>query len=957
MQWFVICAIAVAAAIALVPSAFSEFQRKARLERLLERADYPDKLRPRLARNPRVVTMGIDFHADSVARFINGDTRKALQGFRDIAAAEPGAASRNDIAAAEIRLGDATHDPEHYLTALDDVSRALALDDSLSEALFNRALVIERIGFERTSIPVWREFIRRDPHSPWAELAQKHVDALSNRKTAREQWSQASGRILTISEAELDRLIAAYPQEARLWGDAVILPKWAESGRLDDLYLERAEFIAERLASRTGERFLLDSIAAIKADGQPAPLASAYKTYRDARIAHRDGINDAAARLFEQARATFAACHSPAAAECELYLAIIATQSNRIQEARSSLTSLLDREEKKSGHPALVADIQYCLAICSAMNGEFGDALAIAMSSRDTFQRLGEREYYGRSETLIADLLGFLGQPDLAWRHLIPAAEALSSSGEWGRLQACAATMNQIEMHRHHWSTARAISDIELALGAGPELRADAHLRNGAAAWQQHNVESAQTSLARARISANSVGDADARQKLLADIDGIEGRLTATSNPAAGIARLTASIDFQQHVGRAFALPDLYLDRGRAHLALGDRDSALEDFERGITSLETQRSRIRDYELRAGVFDDARALFAEAVDASLRTGNVARAFSYLERGRARALLDELENDRGSPQPASLQIVQQHLPPRTLLLSYARLRDRIAIFVIDREHADVRSTTNGNLLQAIDPDLDRATRLVIVPDPSLEPLSFAALVRPHTRKPLIETHEIVMEPSAAVYVACMRRSSRAPSTIAVFADPMSNLPAAYREAASLARHYPRALVLTRSSATAARFRREAANWGMVQFSGHATIDRAEPWKSALQFDVPLTAREIAAIHFDGTSVVILGACSTLAFDRERVEGTSTIATAFLQAGVPTVIGTLRDVDDADAAALIVKLHERLERGMPPAAALRDAQRTLIREGRGHDAWSAFVVMGKLVETNGIEPSTS
>jgi len=154
------------------------------------------------------------------------------------------------------------------------------------------------------------------------------------------------------------------------------------------------------------------------------------------------------------------------------------------------------------------------------------------------------------------------------------------------------------------------------------------------------------------------------------------------------------------------------------------------------------------------------------------------------------------------------------------------------------------------------------------------------------------------------------------------------------------------VRTRDAATAASFRDQALRHGIVQFSGHAVIDRGEPWKSALMFDTPLTAREIGAIHFSRTRLAILAACSTLAFDGARVEGTSAIARSFLTAGVPTVIGSLWDVDDAGAAAFVVRLHERLARGLAPAAALRDVQREFIHDPARHDAsvWAAFTVIG-------------
>jgi len=967
-----------------------------RLRRLLEDARRPDRVRPLLAQVPhesRITAMGVFAHAaredrqaamlhrDGLASFAAGDRGKALSYFRLAVDREPRAEWWNDVAAAELEVADRTKDAERYVTALEASDKALALDPELTEAHFNRALIVERLGFERASIPIWKEFVRLDPGAPWAELVRRHIARLTSKRTAREEWSDALERIGSITPAQLDGLIAAYPQEARLWGETMFLTRWAKGRQPVDL--DTARTIGNRLASRSGERFLAAAVHAIDDPRCSDTLAAAYTAYIGARYEFKGRVFYASTRHFTAARARFAACRSPMAAVCDLYLAMTAIETNRIREARASLTSLLERERGTDGHYALVAQIEYQLALSTAMLGDFGDALTIATRSRDGFQRLGERGNAGTSAMLVGDLLAILGQPQPAWRHQIDAAAALSFAGQWEQLQACVSAMNQIELHRHRWSAARAISGIETALGRDPMFLADAHLRNGFAAAEEGDVVTARLLLGKATVTAANVADPDIREKLIADIRAVQGRMSATSDPPTAIASLTPSIEFQQRSGRAFALPDLYLSRGRAHLALGARSAALADFESGIRALEAQRSRIRDYELRTGVFDDARALFPEAVRASLGGEDVAGAFAYLERGRARALLDELSDDAEVPLLSPLGIVQQNLEPRTLLVSYALLPDRVAIFVIDHEHANVRfsdvkadevairakelahalrerndiaapsAKLFDELLLPIAAELAAATRLIIVPDVSLEQMPFAALLDRRTGKFLADTHELTIEPSAAVYLACKRRSAtiNRESSIALFLNPktssFSDLPAAEREAPRVAQRYSTALVRSRDTATAATFRDQASQYGIVQFSGHAVIDRGEPWTSALMFDAPLTAREIGAIRFSRTRLVILAACSTLAFDRERVEGTSAIARAFLTAGVPTVIGSLWDVDDDDAAAFMVRLHERLARGVAPAAALRDVQREFIHDRTRHDpgAWAAFTVIGQ------------
>ena len=82
----------------------------------------------------------------------------------------------------------------------------------------------------------------------------------------------------------------------------------------------------------------------------------------------------------------------------------------------------------------------------------------------------------------------------------------------------------------------------------------------------------------------------------------------------------------------------------------------------------------------------------------------------------------------------------------------------------------------------------------------------------------------------------------------------------------------------------------------------------------------------------------------------VEGVSSLARAFVIAGVPAVVGTLWDIDDREAAFVVRRLHEELARGVRPELALRSAQRAAIQSTdpgvRDPRYWSAFSVLGTL-----------
>ena len=77
-------------------------------------------------------------------------------------------------------------------------------------------------------------------------------------------------------------------------------------------------------------------------------------------------------------------------------------------------------------------------------------------------------------------------------------------------------------------------------------------------------------------------------------------------------------------------------------------------------------------------------------------------------------------------------------------------------------------------------------------------------------------------------------------------------------------------------------------------------------------------------FPSTRLIILAACGTGVGPAFHGEGALSVARPFLVAGVPFVIATLWDVDDAASRAFFVALHRRLAAGQAPASALRETQ---------------------------------
>jgi len=300
------------------------------------------------------------------------------------------------------------------------------------------------------------------------------------------------------------------------------------------------------------------------------------------------------------------------------------------------------------------------------------------------------------------------------------------------------------------------------------------------------------------------------------------------------------------------------------------------------------------------------------------------------------------------------------------------------------------------------------RLLIVGDGTLQLVPFAALPVPGPpasaagREPLlVESHELVSLPSASVFAMLRRREqgrARKPLEelrIAVIADPVfrADDPRVQGNGAPKVAP-PLPLELSRSARDLgidpikrlSYSRQEAdAILGMVQqgrplkafdfdatpelFTGgslrgyhiihiatHSLLDSREPELSGIVFSMVdskgaprdgfLRLHEIYNLGLDA-GLVVLSACETGAGKDVRGEGLLGITRGFMYAGVPQLVVSLWKVDDRSTAELMKRFyHQLLEKGHPPAEALRQAQLSMLAEPdwSAPRNWAGFIFQG-------------
>lgn len=295
-----------------------------------------------------------------------------------------------------------------------------------------------------------------------------------------------------------------------------------------------------------------------------------------------------------------------------------------------------------------------------------------------------------------------------------------------------------------------------------------------------------------------------------------------------------------------------------------------------------------------------------------------------------------------------------------------------------------------LLGQIKADL-REHRLLLICDGLLQLVPFAALPEPGRETALIVQHEIAMLPSASAAIELKQRAGRtaAPGLIAVVADavyeeddprltPLRPLPTdspdgdlaadefrggrlmlARTEADSILKYAKSAPSFTAFDFAANRdAMQRLGGYRIVHLAAHAVSDSVRPELSAVilsQYDAEGRRRRgrvrLHEITTDVTlqaDVVVLSACSSVDGPDLPGEGVMGLARGFLAAGAASVIGSLNNVHEEPTVELMKKMYGELlgPRRLRPAAALREAQLSMMRNRRFNDPfyWSAFVFVG-------------
>jgi CHAT domain-containing protein len=921
-------------------------------------------------------------HAAAVAFLLKNRPDDAIVRLRPIAEKGRDPSAWSDLGAAYYAAAVPTGRTEPLIQALAATDQSLLLEADSPEALFNRALILERFPFRDAAIVAWRAFLNRSADDGWRREALRHLGALTVPPiTVSSAIGSHYPRLEAGERAAARNLLQIDAGHARHFGETEGLARWGEALlRGDDAaaarHLTAMRTLAGELASFNGEALLRDSVRRIEETPFPLriPLARAHIAYRDGSRAYDAESFAEAEKLLAGSIEGLEQAESPLARSARLLQGASIFWQSRHEEGEARLRAL--QAVVPAEHAALRASVARQLASCFMLRSETGNALAQLSRATEIFTRSGEKNTAAYLHNVISQVYVGAGDPVRAEKHRTLALRELGKTSD-RRLAHALTGMVYDTLQRKEWRLARSLLNVQIAVHAqakSAELHSAALLRRARVHAQLGDRTAAAADLHSAAAIMASVSDAPRRARLQADYDAAAALVS--ENPRTAIPLLTRVLRYHEERGWRRLMPELYLRRGRMHRLAGDSARAGADFEEGIAILEQHRLTVARGEQRWGILDAGEELFDEAMSDALRSG-AAAAFRYAERKRARSLGDTLGDAGGECRPA-------RVPADTVIVEYAALPDRLLIFTVDRSGYRVHSVAIARqrlvalaerfattLRDASTVDRARVAaelhRVLIAPalssiagrrevvfitDAATAGIAFAAL--PDGRGGLlVESLIIATAPSARLYLAARERKPQPRSNVLIVDSPVNpalrRLPAASAEAQAIQREYVDVRRLSGAAATRSAFEKEARTADVIHFAGHGVtgVESSALVLSASAEDTGLfESASISRLTLGQADVVVLAACDTARGPVRAAEGVLSITHAFLQAGAPAVIATLWPLEDRAAAEFFPRLHRHLARGVPAAVALRAAQLELIRSSPRDRAslWAAVQAVG-------------
>lgn len=636
----------------------------------------------------------------------------------------------NDLGTAYLEeyksLDSEQKDVTRSLKAFECFEEAIALDNKLLPALFNRAQFLQSKGLPGQAREAWQKYIAYDPDSRWTREAEENLRRIPD-YSGPNDTNKVSSESAFITEMTANNKDAAFEIASlnrELISTSYLPQKFAmlmvetEDPGLRAERLKALEFLGQIEKERIGDNFASD-LSSVYSTTTPENLSILKNAQALIKIGYsksRSGHFSEALERFIAARKEFVKAGSML--EAETIVDYFIAYCYYSLEDRAKALIILEQIDKyctAKGYTWFGLMNSYWL-----IGGRESIAVRTITEAKIEYEELLEKarlmgDVYMTQKFIVSLILkyDFLRQDKNTYHYIdellkLSQRPGLSDFQKYRNFDQ----IIQVLTKSGHPAFTRAVNTESIALSKAtsedPGFAMTADLNGGAAFLNIGDIDQAEKFLKSAfekvlNLPSDKGKDRD-QLRLFINLGHLERKREnfkkALEYYDMGLDLIkNSSIAEQDRTKTGFDNYELRKAKLKIHYLAGD-DLALEnELAAAIKLAEAYRGEIMKEQDRLSFFDDQQAVYDIGIDLEVKRGRIENAFDLAETSNSRSLSDWLAKgarvhaEKASPEiflndstvPLNLTDVRLAMPENTQLVQYRILEDKLLIWVVTKEN--------------------------------------------------------------------------------------------------------------------------------------------------------------------------------------------------------------------------------------------------------------------------------
>lgn len=607
--------------------------------------------------------------------------------------------------------------------ALEHLNKALELDASFLDPLFNRALCYQYMFLRHQAEEDWRRYLEKDPTSQWASEAKKNLKEIEDHK---ERTTQSRGRLfqdfIRAYEERDDEVAWRTLSQARIRAGNFIVARLVDDllgsvpiGRTEvaGSTLEILSYAGELENQKASDCFTKD-LARFYKTASPHQRQTAYEA-RSLMAAAREKSQqveyEKAIELYSRGKQLF----QDAGNRCEAAFAAtsIAISNSRINPTEClRVLEPLFRPFEKQGYRWLLGQCLSTKGDAQTSLREFSKTLDSGRLAYQLSEQLEDPHGMLSNLQLPVGIYQQLGEYSKSLDDVLNALRLASSFSPdareiWPFYQQAAFNLESLGLITGALEFQR--ESLRLALETGiPLLKSRSYARLG---WLNEKLREYDEAIRNGQLALaegqNIIGKRS-RDNIVANSTlNLAHMYKERGDFSKAVAHYDQAIQIHDELNLQLYLFEAHKGKLLALLGLRDDGAAEEEVKKAVAAIEQYRNRISEESNRNSFFELAQDIYDIATNfAYSRMGNAQQAYDYAEASHARSLLDLIKTNARAIQVQhapdmklnavapilSLSEIRQQLPGDLGIVEYSLLDDRILCWVISKngfEHTEQR----------------------------------------------------------------------------------------------------------------------------------------------------------------------------------------------------------------------------------------------------------------------------